>query len=168
MKQCKCGESNLQQFSHNSRNKDGLEKKCRSCISVWHKEQYKKHKKYYLDKAKEQHTENRKRGKERHYTINGRFNYAKSRATKNGKGWLLSFNDYEKLLSQVCHYCSNELAPNKASGVGLDRIDNARGYEIDNVLPCCGICNSIRNDYLSVKETEIAVNAVLIYRKSIS
>lgn len=164
----KCGlTKDSSEFSFNKRRKDKLENKCRACISLFHKEQYKKHKKYYTTKAKQQHDENKKRGRERHYTVDSRFSYAKSRATKNGKGWHLSLDDYQKLITQSCHYCSNCLAPKKASGVGLDRIDNTKGYQLDNVLPCCGVCNSIRNDYLSVKETEIAVSAIVTYRKTI-
>lgn len=166
MKQCKCGETSPNQFTKNSRNLDGLENKCKACLKKSRAKQYSKHKEYYLIKAKQQHEANRKRGKERHYTMNSRFSYAKSRATKNGKGWALSFENYKMLVEQPCHYCSNKLAPDKASGVGLDRIDNSKGYEFNNVLPCCGICNSIRNDYLSVQETEIAVEAILTYRKS--
>jgi hypothetical protein len=160
-KRCKCGENDPQQFSKNSRNKDGLEKKCRKCLKIYRTKQYQTHKKYYLGKAKKQHAENRKRGTERHYTINGRFAYAKSRATQNSKTWSLSFEQYRELLSQPCYYCANTLAPLKASGVGLDRINNAKGYELDNVLSCCGICNSIRNDHLSVSETIFAVQEIL-------
>jgi hypothetical protein len=29
---------------------------------------------------------------------------------------------------------------------GLDRIDNSRGYDIYNILPCCKRCNQARND----------------------
>lgn len=166
-KQCKCGETDLQNFSKNSRHKDGLENLCRKCISERRSKQYVKHKKYYLDKAKEQHKRNRQRGTERHYTINARFTYAKSRATLNEKGWSIPFEEYKILVIKPCYYCNNELAPEKACGVGLDRIDNSKGYEPTNVLPCCGVCNTIRNAYLSVDETKIAVQAVIDYRKSI-
>jgi len=27
---------------------------------------------------------------------------------------------------------------------GLDRIDNTKGYVIDNVVPCCGHCNLMK------------------------
>jgi hypothetical protein len=28
------------------------------------------------------------------------------------------------------------------TGTGLDRKDNKKGYSINNVVPCCGRCNS--------------------------
>jgi hypothetical protein len=161
---CKCGETDSNKFSKKSRNPDGLDSRCLACIKKARANQYTKHKSYYLAKARKQQEINRKRGKERHYTINSRFSYAKSRALKKGKGWLIPFEEYKKLVEQPCHYCSNKLAPEKASGVGLDRIDNSKGYELTNVLPCCGICNSIRNDYLSVQETEVAVRAIVLFR----
>jgi hypothetical protein len=30
---------------------------------------------------------------------------------------------------------------------GIDRIDANRGYEIDNIVPCCGMCNIMKNGY---------------------
>jgi len=30
---------------------------------------------------------------------------------------------------------------------GLDRADNSKGYELDNVVPCCGRCNRAKNAY---------------------
>lgn len=30
---------------------------------------------------------------------------------------------------------------------GIDRIDNNKGYTIDNVVPCCKMCNQAKNDY---------------------
>jgi hypothetical protein len=29
---------------------------------------------------------------------------------------------------------------------GLDRVDNGKGYEIDNVVPCCKECNYAKCD----------------------
>ena len=29
---------------------------------------------------------------------------------------------------------------------GIDRVDNNRGYEIENVVPCCTSCNSAKMD----------------------
>lgn len=30
---------------------------------------------------------------------------------------------------------------------GIDRVDSSRGYEIENCVPCCGICNRMKNGY---------------------
>lgn len=78
------------------------------------------------------------------------------------------------LSNQQCYYCNcpprQSSKHSKSIGVsqnlidhsefiynGLDRIDNSKGYCIDNVIACCGECNKLRSDRLSVKETEEVV-----------
>ena len=39
--------------------------------------------------------------------------------------------------------------------IGVDRIDNARGYELDNIRPCCGPCNAIRGSILTAAEMDV-------------
>ena len=95
-----------------------------------------------------------------------RFCNAKKSALERGKEWLLSLEEFIFLSNQPCSYCSNELGPLENYGGGLDRIDNSIGYMKTNVIPCCKICNLIRNIYLSVEETKIAVQAIIAYRKS--
>jgi len=56
-----------------------------------------------------------------------------------------------------CHYCgSSPSNVNKGSGrnqgkanlrySGIDRIDNAKGYIVGNVRPCCKACNVAKNN----------------------
>lgn len=54
-----------------------------------------------------------------------------------------------------CHYCGGALPP---KSYGLDRIDNARGYDIDNVVPCCTMCNWARGGCLSYDEFRAAMD----------
>lgn len=76
----------------------------------------------------------------------------------------LSFEETVDLWQQGCHYCGRDIT--SETGCGLDRKDNSRGYTTDNVLPCCGQCNIVRNSVFSVQEMEIAMKAVLEYRRS--
>ena len=48
----------------------------------------------------------------------------------------LSMADFMSFWQKPCFYCGVAIET-----IGLDRIDNSRGYEIDNVVPCCPICN---------------------------
>lgn len=64
--------------------------------------------------------------------------------------WTLDKGEFFALVLSGCHYCSGPIA--KGYGTCLDRVDNARGYHRDNVLPCCGSCNRIRSDKFSVDE----------------
>ena len=47
-------------------------------------------------------------------------------------------------------------------------MNNEKGYEEGNVLPCCKDCNSVRQDVLTVEEMKVAMKAVLKYRKSLT
>lgn len=44
------------------------------------------------------------------------------------------------LFELPCHYCTSTEA------IGLDRMDNSRGHELDNIKPCCAKCNMILGD----------------------
>jgi hypothetical protein len=93
------------------------------------------------------------------------FTFAKMCALKREKEWLLSFEEYINLINKSCYYCNNKLSEPVRRGIGLDRINNDIGYQINNVLVCCKICNSIRNNFLSVEEVKIAVQAIINYRE---
>jgi len=70
-------------------------------------------------------------------------------AKKKGLDWKLTEEQFKELAQQDCYYCgakpSNILDRKDCSGRyiynGLDRIDNTKGYTIDNVVPCCKVCN---------------------------
>lgn len=53
----------------------------------------------------------------------------------------ISDNDAIKLLMEPCYYCGESIS------YGLDRIDSTKGYTYDNVVPCCGICNIMKNKF---------------------
>jgi hypothetical protein len=75
----------------------------------------------------------------------------------------ISFDDYSKLVSLPCFYCERILP--RAFGYCLDRINNSKGYLLNNVIPCCGDCNSVRSDKLSFEETVVFMKAVVKYRQ---
>ena len=76
-------------------------------------------------------------------------NYKRTGAKKRGRSFTLNFEEFINLTQQNCHYCGDK--PNQYSKHyyaikgffynGLDRVNNSRGYEIDNVVPCCKHCN---------------------------
>jgi hypothetical protein len=68
---------------------------------------------------------------------------------------------YVELISQPCVYCGGMLPE---SGCGLDRINNNLGYTLNNVVPCCGACNQIRNVHLTYDEMKVAMKAIVEYR----
>ncbi len=50
------------------------------------------------------------------------------------------------IYNSKCFYCGD------TKNIGLDRIDNNRGHEIGNVVPCCYECNVARSNNFSFKE----------------
>ena len=85
-----------------------------------------------------------------------RTSYRKS-ARKRGLAWELTDEDFERLTSLGCFYCgqppSSVQRPLRASYEGgdfvfngLDRVDNDLGYTLENIVPCCEICNKAKRD----------------------
>jgi len=70
-------------------------------------------------------------------------------AKRRGYEWQLTKEQAHVFMQQPCFYCGiepsrqiNSIYCNRAHLYnGLDRIDNERGYMIDNVVPCCSKCN---------------------------
>ncbi|PIT88786.1 MAG: hypothetical protein COU29_00180 [Candidatus Magasanikbacteria bacterium CG10_big_fil_rev_8_21_14_0_10_36_32] len=64
----------------------------------------------------------------------------KQNAKKRGLEFHLSIEDLNKYWGKPCYYCNQKT-------IGwLDRIDSSKGYELSNVVPCCGICNTMKLD----------------------
>lgn len=80
----------------------------------------------------------------RHYKIE---------ATKRGLAFTLTEEQFAQLTKQNCFYCGIEPSTvykrNHGNGEyiynGIDRIDNNLGYDIDNVVACCKICNMAKH-----------------------
>jgi len=95
-------------------------------------------------------------------------------AKKRGLVWALTEDQARELTSQPCFYCGGLPSQHWGSyhhrynGVymynGLDRVDNARGYEIDNVVPCCFVCNRAKG---GLPQTEFLEWIVQAYKHSL-
>lgn len=81
--------------------------------------------------------------------------YYKRNATLRGIEWHLSDDDVRRLIAQPCHYCG-EIGVNRTGtswsrksaaegrelrNNGIDRVDNAGPYTVENTVPCCKHCN---------------------------
>lgn len=76
------------------------------------------------------------------------------RAKKKGNDFSLTKEEFRDISSQDCVYCGEspkEYHLPNANGYflcnGVDRVDNSRGYVLDNSVPCCGKCNTMKLDY---------------------
>lgn len=80
------------------------------------------------------------------------------RSKNNGcPSWNLSKAEFLHLVQRPCHYCGappqrrevSESSTRKKFVIfasGLDRIDSDGAYSIDNVVPCCTLCNTAKSD----------------------
>lgn len=94
-------------------------------------------------------------------SLSGRYSQLKRAAINLNLGFDISTKLHAVLLLQPCDYCKGSLSP---TGHGLDRKDSSKGYLVDNVVPCCVVCNRIKNRYLTHEEMKAAMRAVLRVR----
>lgn len=96
-------------------------------------------------KSREKHIEKRKKHS-KEYLIQQRkkpefmFKQYESGAKQRNYKWRLTFNQFMTFWRKPCCYCGK-----KIETIGLDRIDNDRGYLINNVVSCCSECNLMKH-----------------------
>lgn len=94
-----------------------------------------------------------------------RYNQIRYRCTKENISYNITLEEYKLYLMLPCYYCNNKLGKPVVYSIGLDRIDNSKGYDNDNVVPCCGTCNLIRGTSLTVDEMLAVANLVINMRR---
>jgi hypothetical protein len=96
-------------------------------------------------------------------TIKGRYRTLKYRAKIKKTKCNITFEQYVTLVTGAsCHYCKGPL---DQTGCGIDRKDNDKGYEIENISVCCGTCNMIKGSALTYQEALVAIAAIIAMRK---
>lgn len=75
-------------------------------------------------------------------------------AKKRGIEFYITYEEATTLFKKRCHYCGNrpsQKVPKDYQGNhvynGIDRVDNAGPYSIENCVPCCGMCNRAKGKY---------------------
>lgn len=186
MKKCsKCNDAKKSsQFSKCAASQDGLKKQCKECIAIATKKYIEENKQIISQKKKLDYSKNRDERLKAHqvYRLNNlekmrardairdllperRFSKGKIAAKRRKLDWTISFEHFSELCKEKCYYCANKIGDrNKSTYAALDRIDNSRGYVIDNVLPSCSSCNYIRGDLLTVDETKKMIELLVEIR----
>jgi hypothetical protein len=75
-------------------------------------------------------------------------------AKYRGLEFNLSREEFRTITQKKCHFCNKEPSQwNKKGNTfgfyvhnGIDRMDNNKGYTIDNCVPCCARCNRMKMD----------------------
>ena len=94
--------------------------------------------------------------------------YKKS-AKKRNYNFNLTNDFFYFLILDNCHYCGVEPSKNYLNNGyffnGIDRIENKKGYEINNVVTCCETCNKAKRD-LSYNDFIKWINKLINNQKS--
>lgn len=82
------------------------------------------------------------------------FRHQKRGARIRGYIWELSFDQFQSLMKDDCHYCGKKpqinegeipyFRNNEFKRNGIDRVDNNIGYTLKNCVPCCSVCNRMK------------------------
>lgn len=100
------------------------------------KEKRKESNRKYYQKEKERTLKRQKA-----YREANKFFYYKLGARNRGIEFCLEQEFFDNLASMPCHYCGQN------NSGGIDRIDSAIGYLEENCVPCCSMCNKMKNVY---------------------
>jgi|WetSurSiteA1Bulk_404760.scaffolds.fasta_scaffold00318_12 hypothetical protein len=98
-------------------------------------------------------------------------NSYKGHAKNRGLSLELTREQIINIMNKDCYYCGKEPSNiykspyNTGDFVynGIDRIDNSKGYTIENAVPCCGTCNHSK-DILSENDFLLWVKRVYEFR----
>jgi hypothetical protein len=71
--------------------------------------------------------------------ILGAFDRYKRGAEKRGLEFSVTLEDYFWYSLSACQYCGNHETVS-----GMDRVDSSLGYTLENVVPCCTMCNMMK------------------------
>lgn len=105
----------------------------------------------------------RQKGRARSQTPQGKFEAYKASAKSKQRIFELTFeqhfnpNALTTFWQKPCTYCRCSI-----DTIGLDRIDNSKGYTLDNVVPCCKVCNLTRGNRFTYQEMVNIVGPAII------
>ena len=61
--------------------------------------------------------------------------------------WDLTEETFKEIVTKPCAYCGDLYKKSEnITYSGIDRINSEKGYNIDNCIPCCKICNMMKNN----------------------
>ena len=84
-------------------------------------------------------------------SLNDLLRVYKKGASERNIEWKLSNEEFSDLVHKNCHYCNDtpkkrkhDQSVNKTEVMGIDRLDSSKSYIIDNCVPCCTLCNFMK------------------------
>lgn len=117
---------NLTEFHNHPGARDGVQTYCKECshIKATSEDAKKYNKEYYSSKK-------------------GRYNKYKHAYSVMGRDikFNLTYEEFITFWQKPCYYCGSEIET-----IGIDRVDNKKDYDMENLIPCCWICNRMKSD----------------------
>lgn len=89
------------------------------------------------------------RGNKEYSKYNALYSHYKKNAQRRNIPFNLTIDEVKHIIHKPCYYCgtdesnvfSRKEKDYEIKHNGMDRINPLKGYEIDNVVPCCKTCN---------------------------
>ena len=138
-----CSRSCKNKFKHAKKNPTGIGQ-CAECgkeIVLHFGKNGKTKNKFCSQYCGDKH--NKRINKERISTLRNkperRYNVYSLGAKQRNIDFNLTFDQFLTFWNKPCYYCGDMI-----NGVGIDRINNSIGYEIDNCVSCCKDCNRMK------------------------
>ena len=102
--------------------------------------------------------------------LNAFYYNTKASADKRNYVFDLSLSKVSSLSQQPCTYCGQEPSQfqtrfSEFKYNGIDRVDNSLGYVEGNCVPCCKLCNRMK-DVMSVEDFKDHVKSILDFQRS--
>lgn len=126
---------------------------------------YQKNREYYIAQSIKWKRDNKHRDKYR-FSVRAKLMETKHNARTRNIEWNVTDEHATERFKRPCAYCGK--MAKEGAWNGIDRIDNTRGYEIDNCAPSCFRCNKAKG-IMSLKEFFEMCRDVVAYQiKNIS
>lgn len=95
------------------------------------------------------------------------YNFFLKTAQQRGVSVSLSYENFLNFtFISECHYCGEPITwakynrEKRGNGYNLDRMDNKRGYETDNIVVCCKRCNYAKGRWFTYEEWVVMTKAL--------
>jgi hypothetical protein len=82
--------------------------------------------------------------------------------------WELTMEQFQMITQKPCSYCKCPPTQQSRNYIynGIDRKNDRQGYTLENSVPSCGMCNMIKGTRLSFEEMQVAMEAVVRFRRN--
>lgn len=77
--------------------------------------------------------------------VNHKWRQMLANAAKKDREVTITLKLFQQIITSKCYLCGTEAT--KEVLLGVDRVDNKKGYSEDNCKPCCKTCNAMKEQH---------------------